>query len=384
MASAAHSFVCLDPRKTKRARIMQTLGPVGPLEFLRIPPMGLRDYPQTQARVDAALANSKKLPKSGLLTMAKRWLLRRQYNGTRKFFEAASGKTAVVWNGLNGSRNVFAQAARDAGNPTLFFELSPLKGRITVDPCGVNFHNGLPRQAAPYLNWAKATPPKERWRDVAATITARAPLAPVADGDAAQPLSEPFIFVPLQVPGDSQLRLFGGAFRTVETVIDAVAAASDALPKGWHLRIKEHPTAKVRFADRISAMRNPRVVLDNVTDTFAQVAACQALVTINSSVGLEAMFFEKPVAAMGDCFWAIDGIAAHLPSVDALRAAFTAPDTLGFDPQARDAFLRYITEVYYPVLNDAPVTGTALERVSARLNGPDAFGFWQDQLDTRP
>jgi len=372
MADPAPSFVCLDPRKTKRARIEQTLGFLGDMTFLRVPPMGLRDYPQTQARVDVALANSKKLPRSGPMTTAKRWLLRCQYNGTRKYFERAKGKTAVVWNGLNGSRNVFAQAARDAGNPTLFFELSPFKGRITVDPCGVNFHNGLPRTAAPYLNWANATPQQADWRDMAATITARAPLEPIAQGDASKPLSEPFIFVPLQVPGDSQLRLFGGAFRTVEDVISAVAAASDALPEGWHLRIKEHPTAKVRFGDRITAMNNPRVVLDNTTDTFAQVAACKALVTVNSSVGLEAMFFEKPVAAMGDCFWAIDGIAAHLPTVDALRTAFADPQTLGFDADARDAFLRYLIEVYYPVIDDD------VRQVAARLNGPDAFGFWQD------
>lgn len=381
MAEPGPRFVCLDPRKEKRARIMQTLGPLGAIRFLALPPMGFRNYPETEARVATALANAKKQPKPGVMTSAKRWLLRIQYNGTRRFFERATGQTAVVWNGLNGSRNVFAQAARDAGNATLFFELSPFKGRITVDPCGVNFHNGLPRAAAPYINWAKATAQQTDWRDVAATITARAPLSPVASGDAKRPLTEPFVFVPLQVPGDSQLRLFGGAFQTVEAVIDAVTAASDALPQGWHLRIKEHPTAKVRFGDRIAAINNPRVVLDNATDTFAQVAACKALVTVNSSVGLEAMFFEKPVAAMGDCFWAIDGIAAHLPSVDALSAAFADPTRLGFDAAARDAFLRYITEVYYPVINDR---GDASALVAARLNGPDAFGFWQCQGDAGP
>ncbi len=263
----------------------------------------------------------------------------------------------------------------------LFFELSPFKGRITVDPCGVNFANGLPRTAAPYMNWADATPMQCDWRDVAKTITARVPATPMAETDTNKSLSEPFIFVPLQVPGDSQLRLFGGTFRTVEDVIDAIAAASDALPDGWHIRIKEHPTAQVRFHDRIAALDAPRVVLDNRTDTFAQVAACRALVTVNSSVGLEAMFFEKPVAAMGQCFWAIDGIAMRLPDIESLRAGFAQPEGFAFDPAARDAFLRFMTEVYYPILNDAPVAGASLQAVKGRLNGPDAYGFWQDQTE---
>ena len=376
-------FVCLDPRKTKRARIDRTLAPLGTIQWLRIPPLKLKNFPETRARAQAALETAKHRPSSALLASVKRWFLQLEYNGTRAFFARRPDAVAVVWNGLNGSRRIFMDAARDAGARTLYFELCPLPGRITVDPCGVNFHNGLPRQPGPYAHWAEGQEGKAYWQEMRATFRARSPLTQVPDNVPDRPLTEPFVFVPLQVQGDSQLRLFGGAFRTVEAVIGAVAEAAKRLPDGWHLRIKEHPSSPVKFGALIAEKSHAKLVLDNSTDTFTQVAAARAIVTVNSSVGLEAMFFEKPVVALGDCFWAIPGIAHHCPTPEDLGALCADPSALAFDPVLRDAFLRYLTEVYYPDLSrDGPDGGLHPEeanKVWRMLSGPDSFGFWNPQ-----
>ena len=48
-------------------------------------------------------------------------------------------------------------------------------------------------------------------------------------------MDEPFLFVPLQVPNDAQLRLFGGEFKSVDDFVSSLASAASSLPEGWHL-----------------------------------------------------------------------------------------------------------------------------------------------------
>lgn len=346
-------FLGLDPRKTKRRVINSLLKPLGDLSWRRLPPLALRAYPETTVRATEAYTAARRPARWAPAAWLQRCLYAWQYNGTRAWFTAHPDHVAVAWNGLNGSRRVFMDGARDAGARRLFFELSPFKGRITCDPMGVNQANGLPRSAAFYLDWMQRTGvAHDTWRGHRAKIVQRAPSRAKSPGMGEAGQGGPYIFAPLQVPGDSQLRIFGGTFRTVPDFIDALVAAADHLPDGWHLKIKEHPTAEISFAQEI-ASRSPRVILDNQTDTFALVGNAAAVITVNSSVGLEAMFFEKPVIACGECFWAIPGIADHAPDLGAMTPLFARPEALGFDPAARAAFLNYLLDQYYLVTDDS-------------------------------
>lgn len=375
-------FVCLDPRKSKRVAINSSLSGLGPVTWQRQPPMRFKGYPETSIRVKAAFDAATKKPTGRFMTAAKNALLRVQYNGSRSFFEDNRDAIAVCWNGLNGTRRAFMEGARDAGARTLYFELSPFSGRITVDPCGVNNANSLPREIGPYVAWDQTFGISDGWREVRNTIQARKPAVSRADAPPVRPITEPFVFLPLQVPGDSQLRLFGGAFRTVEATIEAAITAAQALPDGWHLRLKEHPSSPIRFGDLIARLAHPKIVLDNGTDTFTQVAAARAIITVNSSVGLEAMFFDKPVVALGECFWAINGVAISCPTVEGLIRLLKNPeDLLSFDVKERNAFLSFLTQIYYPKL---PKDGTKMhpeevEKIRLRLLGADTFGFWACQ-----
>lgn len=368
------TFVCLDPRKTKRANIAALLGPLGPIHWQRLPHLGLRKWPQSASRAETALLAGRHIPKLGLKRKLWSRILRIQYNGTRAYFARHPTHIAVAWNGLNGSRRVFMDAAKDAGAKTLFFELGPFPGRITVDPAGVNNANSLPRAAAPFQAWrAQSGADPQSWRRLGTAIKQRTPDHPPVPADGLPPLTDPFVFVPLQVPGDSQLRLFGGRFRTVDSFVTALIKAAEALPKGWHLRLKEHPSTPPFVADMLRGV-NAAIHLDNATDTFAQVAASRGVATINSSVGLEAMFFDKPVVACGECFWAIPGMSARAPDAHALTQAMaTAPDWT-YDTDVREAVLSFLDRVYYPKIpteGDIPNAQTIIDRLNA--TGPFAF-----------
>ncbi len=358
------NFVCLDPKKAKRALIAGTLSAVGTLTWRKFAPLQMRGYPETEQRAAQAFEAARTKPQSALVKKAKLALFALQYNGSRALFSANTSLVAVCWNGLNGTRRAFMDGAKDAGARRLFFELAPFPGRITVDPNGVNFENSLPRTIQPYLDWfSKSGLPEDGWRAIGKTIRQRAPLHPtVENSTAATGLDTPFLFVPLQTPGDSQLRLFGGNFSTVEGFIKAIGEAATYLPQGWHIRIKEHPTADVTFADLILSYQKNGVVLDNSTDTFVQVAASRGVITVNSSVGLEAMFFDKPVLACGKCFWAIDGVAVAAPDIRALSQLFLRPGEMNYDHTARTAFLSYLLDEYYIAIQNADIG-----RIKAKL-----------------
>lgn len=315
---------------------------------LPVIPLSWRDWPETPARVAAALARAKRQPKGPLMRWLKRALIRGQYNWARAHFTRHPDRIALAWNGLTGSRMAFMLGARDAGAATLYAELAPLPGRITLDPAGVNAEGSVPQDPAFYRAWA-AGRDTAGWRAVGQGLAARASRrADVGQGGGALP-DTPFLFCPLQVPDDSQVRLFAGWCGGMAGFLAALASAAAHLPPGWHLRIKEHPSAKTPLAPLLAPLlASGRVVLDNATDSFAQLAASRGVVTLNSSMGLQAFFHDKPVITLGRAFFALPGLVAPADSQPALDALFAAPGALAFDPALRAAFVCWLDQVYYP------------------------------------
>lgn len=365
------TFTCLNPRKTKKWQMQRMLETAGLVRFVSFAPLGLTYYPETNERAAKALKTATKKPRGVFMRWAKLSLLKLQYAGCRAYFERTPNTVAVAWNGLNGTRRVFMDAAKDAGNRTLFFELAPFADRITIDPKGVNFANSLPRDPTPYTAWAASSGANlQSWHGLRDTITQRQPATSHAGADIAPRINAPFVFVPLQVPGDSQLRLYGGAFKTVKQFVDTILDVAHNCPDGWEIRIKEHPSAAPLVKAAIDASGARNVVLDNITDTFEQVKQAELIVTVNSSVGMEAMFFEKSVVACGDCFWAMEGIAASAKTPQALAGVLADPRAVTFNAQARRAFLSYLDQCYYP-----KVSIPERAYITALIADPDHTGY---------
>ncbi|MCX7889768.1 MAG: capsular biosynthesis protein [Rhodobacteraceae bacterium] len=318
---------------------------------LRIIPLSFRDFPETAERTRLALARAKRQPGNALTRRLKAQLLRGQYNWSRRWFTDHPEDVALCWNGLTGSRMAFMQGAADAGAARLYMELSPFPGRITLDPRGVNAECGLPRDPAPYRNWARDKADLTAWRRLGQDLTARPPRrGDVGQGEGKLP-DTPFLFVPLQVPGDSQITLFADWVKDIPGFLAVLARNAHLLPAGWHLRVKEHPSARASLAgvlrDAVTVARG-RIVVDNDTDTFAQVRASRGVLTINSSVGLQAFFFDRPVMTTGRAFWALPGLVEPIQSETGLRLALPAVEGLSYDAGLRDAFMTYLDRAYYP------------------------------------
>ncbi|QIE40864.1 capsular biosynthesis protein [Rhodobacteraceae bacterium SC52] len=352
---AGHYVVLRYGRKEPDALLDAVAEIGGPIQHMSAGSLRLSGYPETARRAAESLETARKQPKSGLHRALKRRLYAHQYNAFRHRFETMPRSVAVAWNGITGTRAAFMAAARDAGRPCLYLERAPLPGRITVDPVGVNQTGSIPREPHFYRDWAAEIPQRQgaSWRDMAPKLVARAPKrSDVTQGKGREGLADsPFVFCPLQVPDDTQITQFSGWVQTLDGFLDAVSSAVAALPDGWHLRFKEHPSSKISLTEalaRITDKHGPRVVVDNATDTFEQVAASRAVVTLNSSVGLQAFFFDKPVIVLGQAFFRIEGLVAPADSAEHLADIFARIDMLAFDAPLRDVFMNYLDQVYYP------------------------------------
>ena len=362
-------FYCLNPRKKKKRLISDLFGQLGDIYWLNSGGLSFKYYPETRKRAVKAMFQSKSVPQTKLGKRVKTSFLCLQYNYFRVKFEISNFDAAIVWNGINGTRYVFSTAAKDCGLPTLYCELSPFKETITVDPEGVNYTNCLPRNIKPYEKWYNQISESEIVDTTKTTIVARQPGRKCNEVQGSLTLEQQYIFVPLQVPGDSQLRVFGGCFKTVEKLIETLINEAHLLPSGWHIRLKEHPSSKQEFESLYKGVCPANVVFDNITDTFEQVKKSKAVFTVNSSVGLEAMFYEKPVVAMGLSFWAFGNLAETCRNSFELRRILENPDNLNFSKSERTAFLSFLLRDYYVDIKEPT------KQILQRLNGSKTFLF---------
>ena len=155
----------------------------------------------------------------------------------------------------------------------------------------------------------------------------------------------PLFVFPLQLPGDYQIKIHapgGDLFGLVEAVIGnfAVNAPPDARLlfkvhpidnglSGWHRRIGDMA--------RMNAVE-PRVFVVDGGSLDTMIARASGLVTINSTVGMTALAAGKPVIALGNAIFAIEGLT-HQGSLAAFWMMPTPPDEALFD-----AFIRLLTD----------------------------------------
>lgn len=320
-----------------------------------LPGWSLRPYSETGDVADMCVRTAKRQPKSLVHRQKKRQLYSVQYNRFRRLLDRDCDAVAVAWNGMTGTRLAWMEAARRTKTPRLILERAPFPGRVTVDAGGVNQRNTLPREASFYLDWLAAhSATGDGWRDLKPLLSARnarsgSNVGQTRADDALY--AENFVFCPLQVPDDTQLRFFGGWVNGLDHFLEEVSRAARALPSGWHLRIKEHPSSKIRVTDQLSALSKAqpgKIIIDNQTDTFQQVDASKAVVTLNSSVGLQAFWYDKPVLVLGQAFFKIDGVSTAIDDSEALVSTFSNITDTTFDAQARNAFMSYLDQVYYP------------------------------------
>lgn len=180
-----------------------------------------------------------------------------------------------------------------------------------------------------------------------------------------------FFLFPLQLEADAQIRFhspLGSMVPAIHQIIDSFAAYA---PKDHQLVLTEHPldtgVVKLRKTALEAAVRagiRDRLVYMHCGSPEPLVQASQGLVTVNSTMGIIALNYGRPVKTIGHAVYDIPGLTSQEPLDD----FWTAPPTP--DASVFDCFRRVVatSSQINGGLYSAEAIEMAVESAAARLS----------------
>ncbi len=241
----------------------------------------------------------------------------------------------VQWNGFHYMQQAARSFAESRGMATITMEHGYLPETMAIDPSGVNYDNAIPRDTEFYRHYRPHHTPFNR------RLVQRKPVKPVGNEVS---LPEHYLFAPFQVANDSQILVHSPRVKTMYDFYGWLEAALAGLPKPWHIVIKEHPSCACRYPDLYR--RHPRIIFANANNTQELIERSAGVLTINSTVGVEALMLGRPVITVGDACYNIPQLVTHVASNQELTSLLQQPDTLPYDQRLVDSFIDYLATDY--------------------------------------
>jgi hypothetical protein len=152
---------------------------------------------------------------------------------------------------------------------------------------------------------------------------------------------EPYIFFPLHVPADSAISVRAPQFQRQDAVVEYLATRG--VPAGMKLYVKPHPDGLYFYSAgtlaRMARLPNTKLIHPSVR-AHDLIARAEAMVVINSSVGIESLYYQKPVVVLGRVFYRGFGLTIDLDDLTGIAAAVLR--ALEWKPD-REGILRFFT-----------------------------------------
>ena len=181
------------------------------------------------------------------------------------------------------------KAAEAAGKRVVYMENGLLPKTTTADFHGVNGNNCLPREPQFYSQLSLHSHQEEG--DI--QLTVRQPLKHKATHfESSVDVPTNYIFVPFQVPSDTQIVVHSPWIHSMEQFFEELLTVQKSLretlgDKAPYFVFKEHPSYKGDFSHLHN--RDSHCIFANANNTQELIQNAQAVITINSTVGLESL-----------------------------------------------------------------------------------------------
>jgi len=261
-----------------------------------------------------------------------------------RYFSIVDSKYSKVWiwNGFMFRQAVLLEIAKLYGIEPIYFESGFLPNRIVIDSKGVNFYNSVPRKREFFENYQNPNPlPKN-------LIPRKPRNAKKFASLKKEPLPEEFIFVPFQVDYDTQILLFSPWIKNMEELFFLLKDISEKLK--INIVFKEHPSSRKEYPHlKEIAKKSEFIQFANAYPTQELIEKSKAVITINSSVGIESLLFDKKVITLGEAFYNIDGIVKHSNNEEELIEILKNLEKWEINKKLTQNFLKYL---YYDYLVD--------------------------------
>ncbi len=262
----------------------------------------------------------------------------------RFYFERFQPSVVCIWNGHR-LPEMAIKAAIDGFNIEIaYFENGLLPDTTTLDFSGVNALSSLPKEPEFYLDYYHKLNDSERV-SINKRLVARKPHKKRASLVFQEfDLSQEYLFVPFQVNFDSQVVINSPRVNSMNDLYLFVEQAVKELGnRSPFFLIKEHPS-DVRSYPELH-YRNPKIIFVD-DDTEDLIVNALAVITLNSSVGIEAVLLEKKVIVLGDACYSIDSVVNATKDLNEFLECVQNIDTLNINTQVRASFLTYLYKEY--------------------------------------
>ena len=363
-----NQWMCFQFNNPSQVEIISSFLRAEQWQRVRVIGISFISCPNSEIYSEIALKSSRRRFKSVIGRKLKLKFYQLQYNWIYRNLVKSRVAKVACYNGLKGVDRLVVSASKELNIPVLFFEDASLDGRMQIDWKGINFDSSIPRDINFYkrldskiseLNWKSLLP-------TARKIIKNPNVSQIKDTNGVL-ANERYVFCPLQVPKDSQLTVHGGWIEGVHHFLECINELTVYLPSEMHFRIKEHPSSKVSFKNTITDFENSKIVLDNVTDTMDLIAQSTAVLTINSTVGLQAFYYEKPVITLGKAFYSFSELTARAENLFQLSELIGDVEKIWFSEMERDLFMRFLY-YWYPAYEDVCNGKTTLKEINAQFS----------------
>ena len=239
--------------------------------------------------------------------------------------------TLLIFNGSISPDNILANIK--SNHARVYIENGFFPNTLQVDALGVNAANSLPREADFYLNLpsynVEELPTKVQVRKLKISY------------DVVE-LPDDYIFFPFQIPSDQQIRVHSRWIKTMDDFMDIIIEFAVRYPDK-NFVIKEHPSFKQSIIGKKPLRKN--ILFANGNSTEELIKNARLVVTLNSTVGIEALLFGKPVITLADACYNIDGLVRNASNSEQLNNLIVDKGWLP-NERLRLQFLGYVWNEY--------------------------------------
>lgn len=188
------------------------------------------------------------------------------------------------------------------------------------------------------------------------------------------------MFVPLQVPNDTQVIANSSWIKDMDQFLEEIIGASNALPQDLKLVVKEHPSWPGDFKEAYK--NNSRVIFANGNPTQQLIEHAEAIITINSTVGIESLLLNKKVITVGQACYNIDELSLHAPDSETLRHHLLSLDSWQPNKYLQIQFLAFLKSYYCITGSYTKANNTHFKAAEQRLLQLDKFSQLIAYLDS--
>jgi capsule polysaccharide modification protein KpsS len=180
-------------------------------------------------------------------------------------------------------------------------------------------------------------------------------------------LPDKFIFLPLQYSYDTQVLVNSPWLKDMPSFIEVCYKAVKETAGDYSIVVKEHPDDFGRKDYSWLKKKYPEIIWLKKYDIKKVLKNSSAVITINSSVGIEALVEYKPVIVLGNSFYNVEGVVNQAASLGSLKEAVKAALRSELDRELIDKFLYHLRFDYLVEGNPRRCDRYSLSAASVRL-----------------